>query len=184
MNMKSSNYTTLNMPMRDKIITICDRVLNHAIEERSKVFVLRMDIRFPGAMAQDGILAFNKQLKALWKKEGLTPSYITVRERSSRDGIHYHEAWFLNGQKTWKTFERFREADIVLQKVIGPEYDAKGLIDHCDDGHRNGIMILRNDPDPTNLNEVQRQLSYLAKTAQKENVKGKTFFTSRIRKKL
>ena len=93
-------------------------------------------------------------------------------------------AWFLNGQKTWKTFERFREADIVLQKVIGPEYDAKGLIDHCDDGHRNGIMIHRNDPDPTNLNEVQRQLSYLAKTAQKENVKGKTFFTSRIRKKL
>ena len=66
--MKSFNYTTLNMPMIDKIITICDRVLNHVIEERSKVFVLRMDIRFPEVMAQDGILAFNKQLKALWKQ--------------------------------------------------------------------------------------------------------------------
>ena len=35
----------------------------------------------------------------------------------------------------------------------------------------------------TDLQEVQRQMSYLAKTEQKANVKGKTFFTSRIKKK-
>jgi hypothetical protein len=45
-------------------------------------------------------------------------------------------------------------------------------------------MIHRDDPDPRNLQEFQRQASYLAKTEQKANVKGKTFFTSRIKKKI
>ena len=68
----------------------------------------------------------------------------------------------------------------MLQRVIGSEYDVKGLIDHCDNGHRNGIMVKRDDPDSTDLHEVQRQISYLSKIKQKDNVKGKKFFTSRI----
>ena len=41
-------------------------------------------------------------------------------------------------------------------------------------------MVKRDDSDPTDLYEVQQQISYLAKIKQKDNVKGKTFFTSRI----
>ena len=44
-------------------------------------------------------------------------------------------------------------------------------------------MIRRDDPDPTNLYEAQRQVSYLAKIDQKTNVKGKTYYTSKIKKK-
>jgi len=43
-------------------------------------------------------------------------------------------------------------------------------------------MINRNDPDSTNLIEAHRQVSCLAKADQKQNVNGKTIFTSRFRK--
>ena len=92
-------------------------------------------------------------------------------------------ALFLDGNKTMRTYEHFQNAETVLQNVVGEEYSVKGLIDRCDRGHRNGIMIHRNNPNQYDLNEVHRQLSYLAKEDQKEGVKGKTFFTSRIHKK-
>ena len=44
-------------------------------------------------------------------------------------------------------------------------------------------MVKRDDPDPRNMNELKRQFSYLAKIEQKDKVKGKTFFSSRIKKK-
>lgn len=44
-------------------------------------------------------------------------------------------------------------------------------------------MVKRDDPDPKNMNEFKRQCSYVAKTEQKANVKGKTYFSSRIKKK-
>ena len=74
-------------------------------------------------------------------------------------------------------------AKTVLQRIRLAENKEGGKIDSCNREHRNGIMILRDDPDSRNLREVQRQMSYLAKIEQKENVKGKTFFSSRIKKK-
>ena len=44
-------------------------------------------------------------------------------------------------------------------------------------------MIKRDDPDTRNLQAVQQQMSYIAKTKQKENVKGKTFFKSKRKNK-
>ena len=89
-------------------------------------------------------------------------------------------ALFLDGNVTRNTYQHFQNAERVLQNVIGPEYNASGLIDQCNHGHRNGIMVERNATDQTDLNEVMRQLSYLAKIDQKENVQGKTFFYSRF----
>ena len=91
-------------------------------------------------------------------------------------------ALFLDGNKPENTYQHFRNAETVLQNVIGEEYSVKGLIDRCDRGHRNGIMINRNSPNHDDIKEVQRQLSYLAKEDQKQGVKGKTFSTSRIKK--
>ena len=90
-------------------------------------------------MAQELIKPYNRKLREKWKNDGYGPVYIAAREINSEGRVHYHEAWFLNGHKTWKTYERFKESEQVLQRVIGPDYDAKGLIDHCDNGHRNGI---------------------------------------------
>ena len=86
-------------------------------------------------------------------------------------------ALFLNGQKTKHVQQHFDNAQRILNNVA-----PGGHIDYCNDGHRNGIMVKRNAPDPEDLTEAQRQVSYLAKTHQKAGVKGKTFFSSRIKK--
>ena len=100
------------------------------------------------------------------------------REISDEGKTHYHMALLLNGQKVESPHYVFKDMERILNNVAGPG----GSINHCDNGHRNGIMVKRDDPDPHNLEEVQRQMSYLAKKEQKSNVKGKTFFTSRIKK--
>ena len=113
------------------------------------------------------------------KNKGHAPAYVMVREVGKKGNIHYHMVLFLNGQKVQSTYYVFKDAERILFNVAGPG----GVIHHCDDGHRNGIIINRNDPDLRKLQEVQRQASYLAKTEQKANVKGKTYFRSRIKKK-
>ena len=89
-------------------------------------------------------------------------------------------ALFLDGNVTRSTYPHFQNAEHVLQNIIGSEYSASGLVDQCNHGHRNGIMIERNAINQFDLDEVLRQLSYLAKIDQKENVQGKTFFYSRF----
>ena len=177
-------FHSLDIPMNEKALTVFNKALNYALGKHSKLLVVREDVSFPkkmpNEMVQELIMPYNRKLREKWKNDGYDPVYIAAREINSEGRVHYHEAWFLNGHKTWKTYERFKESEQVLQRVIGPEYNAKGLIDHCDNGHRNGIMVKRDNPDPTDLYEVQQQISYLAKIKQKDNVKGKTFFTSRI----
>ena len=172
------NDRILNIPMNDKILNACNNVMNDYIGRHSKTFVMRIDIHPPEDAEQSQIIKFNKRFIEKERLAGNDPSYIVAREVSSSKKTHYHMALFLDGQKTNSTYKHFENAKTVLQNVMGPG----GTINYCDDGHRNGIMINRNDPDPTNLTEAQRQVSYLAKTDQKQNVNGKTFFTSRIRK--
>ena len=65
-------------------------------------------------------------------------------------------------------FDLPREEDETLEVVVRPE--------------RVELMVSRRFCLGEDV-EPQRQSSYLAKTDQKANVKGKTFFTSRIKKK-
>ena len=182
--MKTINQpNSLNIPMNDRILEAGKSVLTNSLQKHNKVFVQRIDIRLPLEFQQKGIIPFNKRFIEKEKNAGYDPKYIVVREMSKNKNIHYHMALFLDGNKTENTYQHFKNAETVLQKVIGPEHNINGLIDKCDRGHRNGIMLERNATDQTNLNEVQRQLSYLAKEDQKNGVKGKTFFTSRINKK-
>ena len=173
------NVNILNIPMNDKILNACNNVMNDYIGRHSKTFVMRIDIHPPEDAEQSQIIKFNKRFIEKERLAGNDPSYIVAREVSSSKKTHYHMALFLDGQKTNSTYKHFENAKTVLQNVMG----SGGTINYCDDGHRNGIMINRNNQNQDDLNEVQRQLSYLAKEDQKEGVKGKTFFTSRIHKK-
>ena len=178
-----NNINTLNIPMNDNILNAGISVRDHALQKHNKVFVQRMDVRFPLELQQKAIIKFNKRFIEKERNAGYDPDYIIVRELSKNKNIHYHMALFLDGNKTENTYQHFTNAEIVLQNVIGTENNIKGLIDRCDRGHRNGIMIHRNNTNQNDLNEVHRQISYLAKEDQKKGVKGKTFFTSRIHKK-
>lgn len=83
---------------------------------------------------------------------------------------------FLNGNKTNNPYQHFENARIVLRNYCG----SYGEINECNYNLRNGIMIDRNSTTYNNLYEVLRQISYLAKKTQKDNVPGKTFFYSKV----
>ena len=173
----SSDFYTLNMPMEQKILNATANVMNDYMRRRSKMWVQRIGVILPEGMDQKMISIFNQRFKECEKKQGFDPAYVMVREVSSQGRTHYHMALFLNGQKTMHVQQHFDNAQRILNNVA-----PGGHIDYCNDGHRNGIMVKRNAPDPEDLTEAQRQVSYLAKTHQKAGVKGKTFFSSRIKK--
>ena len=174
---------TLDIPMNEKILDAVLSVFDYALQRHNKVLVQRLDVRFPLELQQEAIRRFNKRFIEKEKNAGYDQNYIVVRELSKNKNTHYHMALFLDGNKTENTYQHFKNAETVLQKVIGPGYSINGLIDKCDRGHRNGITINRNNPNQDDLDEVHGQLSYLAKEYEKKGVKGKTFFTSRIHKK-
>lgn len=173
-------YHTLNKTMNGKILKALDNVRDDYMSRYSKIFTMRGDVHLPEGSDQKMIMKVNHRFIESQKNKGRAPAYVMVREIGEEKGnVHYHMVLFLNGQKVKSTYYVFKDWERILSNVAGPG----GIIHHCDDGHRNGIMLHRDDPDPRNLQEFQRQASYLAKTDQKANVKGKTFFTSRIKKK-
>ncbi len=172
------SYHTLNKPMNGKILKAIDAVMDDYMGRRSKMFTMRGDVHLPEGSDQKLIMKFNHRFIESQKNKGYDPAYIMVREISNEGKTHYHIALLLNGQKVESTYYVFKDMERILNNVAGPG----GSINHCNERHKNGIMIKRDDPDPHNLEEVQRQMSYLAKKEQKSNVKGKTFFTSRIKK--
>lgn len=173
------SYHTLNKPMNGKILKAIDAVMDDYMDRRSKMFTMRGDVHLPEGSDQSLIMKFNHRFIESQKNKGYDPAYIMVREISDEGKTHYHIALLLNGQKVESTYYVFKDMERILNNVAGPG----GSINHCNEGHKNGIMIKRDDPDPHSLEEVQRQMSYLAKKEQKSNVKGKTFFTSRIKRK-
>lgn len=173
------SYHTLNKTMNGKILKAIDNVFDDYTDRHSKLFGMREDVHLPEGSDQSLIMKFNHRFIESQKNKGYDPAYVMVREVSDEGKTHYHMALFLNGQKVESTYNVFKDAERILFNVAGPG----GSINHCDKGHRNGIMVKRDDPDPRDMNELKRQFSYIAKVEQKENVKGKTFFTSRIKKR-
>ena len=173
-------YHTLNKPMNGKILKAIDNVMDDYNDHHSKMFAMRLDVHLPEGTDQRKIMVFNHRFIESQKNKGYDPAYVMVREiGEERGNVHYHMALFLNGQKIESTYYVFKDAERILINVAGPG----GVIHQCNIGHRNGIMVRRDDPDSRNLQEAQRQMSYMAKTNQKENVKGKTYFRSRIKQK-
>ena len=174
---------TLNKPMNKHILFALDNLLDDYISHHSKTFVMRLDVHLPKEMQQDKILHFNHRFIEKEKNAGYDPKYAMAREVSRKGNTHYHMALFLNGNKTKSIYWHIKNAEKVLQNVVGKEMidQKKAWIERCDKTFKNGILIRRNDPDRKDRMEVERQISYLAKTEQKEGVKGKTFFTSRIK---
>ena len=186
MGNKHNNRNKLHYSMIDKILEVNDALLNQGLEDHSKLFVMRLDIRFPRGTDQRKISTFNQRFVEKEKYRKYDPKYIAVREISSQGNVHYHIGLLLNGNITDGTHVHFENAKIVLQNIIGSGHSVCGLIDKCNHGYKNGIMLSRKDinaGDTTALEEVRRQLSYLAKKDQKQDVKGKRFFTSIRRRK-
>ena len=172
----SSNRVFQDYPMDTRIQNIYYNLLILSLQRHYRVFVMRMDIHLPKEMFQGVIMDFNRRFIEKEKNAGYDPLYIMVREYSSKKHIHYHMGLFLDGNRTNHTYQHFQNARIVLGNICG----SYGCINECNDGHRNGIMIVRNTATYNDLFEVLIQFSYLAKIKTKEDVPGKTFFYSKV----
>lgn len=172
----SANSPFLGYRMDTRIQNVYYNLLIHSLQKHCRVFVMRIDVHLPQEMNQSLIMDFNHRFIEKEKNAGYDPFYIMVRELSTEKNIHYHMVLFLDGNKTNNPYTHFQNARIVLGNICG----SYGCINECNDGQRNGIMLERNMTPYSELYEVLRQISYLAKTKTKEDVPGKTFFYSKV----
>ena len=178
-----------------KILTEIERQFDYAEENKSKIFFMRYDIRFPEEYthADNGVFReFQSKFMKNLSRQGLKPQYIAVREQSREKHQHYHVALLLDGQKTQSIHNHIQTAERLWDLTLGlPEKEnGYGLIDDCTksrsgEKQENGVMLRYDDPwRGDKKDDCFRRASYLAKTSTKgNNPKGqRELFSSRIPK--
>ena len=169
----------LDEPMKQEIFERGDVLLYQKLQKHSQVFAERLDMHG----RDEDIRKVLQRLAEKERRKGLDPAYLCVREVGESGNNHYHTIFFLNGNKTRSIWPLFEDANRVMNNVLGEKSDKKsGLIDLCNHNFSNGIMIRRNTYDKEAIEALSMKVSYLAKEYQKENVKGKTFFSSKVEK--
>lgn len=171
----------VNYLIDDKIFERSDELLSHELNKHSQVLIARFDVH-PVKRDID-ISRFNQRLVEKEKRKGYDPLYITVPEVGESGNTHYHEIFFLNGNKIRHGWALFEDANRVLNNMLGEPPDKKtGLIhiSHCKSKYE--AMIRRNSIDKNIIREMSKKISYPSKVEQKDKVKGKSFFSSQIKK--
>ncbi|NDY55818.1 inovirus Gp2 family protein [Desulfovibrio sulfodismutans] len=153
------------------------QLLDFYINKHSKALVVRFDLTFPvnyaPVVTNDIISSFTQKIIQKYKRQGLNPYYIWVREQNSSDHPHYHFAILLNGHKIEKFYHVFVNAESLWASTLGT--NVSGQVHHCAGNNfykqfSNGIMIDRSKEDVhMAYNSVVTQLSYLAKAKDKRD---------------
>ena len=170
--------TTIDMPctypsgyiknINGKILDIFE----YYTQKHSKVMVVRFDIRYPTSYPEEGdnsdVSGCLAYVIKKYKRQGLDPCYIWVREQHRSIHPHYHCALFLDGQKVRSYDHVFRNVEAAWGRTLG--CSVTGCIDHCTvAGSRdyNGKMLRRDAGEEAyrdRYRDILRQLSYLAKS--------------------
>jgi len=160
------------------------------ISKHNKVLFIRFDVRFPSEQYNDiSNQTFSKFLAdfiKLYKRKGLDPVYVWVREQSREKHQHYHCILLLDGNKVQSYYHILQQAEDMWNRKCG--VIQPGLINYCNKSRSgkfqsNGIMIRRNDDNFTDLfSQCFHWASYLAKTSTKNYAPFRTreFGSSRI----
>ena len=178
-----------------KILNEIERQFDYAEENKSKIFFMRYDIRFPEGYdhTDNGVFrAFQSKFMKNLSRQGLKPQYVAVREQSREKHQHYHVALLLDGQKTQSIHNHIQTAERLWDSTLGlpARENGYGLIDDCTtnrhgEPQENGVMLRYDDPFRGNKkDDCFRRASYLAKTNTKGTApKGqRELFSSRIPK--
>lgn len=144
-----------------------DLMLNQYLQQHSKMFVVRADIRYPVSypLVMDNVHIQRCMAKTsqYFQRQHLDPKYMWVREQKSSIHPHYHCIILLNGHKT-------RSPGLVfdtLTRLWGTTIDSNeaGLIHYCEQWIDNGEvqygqMVHRATGIPENVYGI---MGYLAK---------------------
>ena len=184
-----------NLSCNTKILNEIERQFDYAEETKSKVFFMRLDVRFPEGYthADNGVFReFQSKFMKNLSRQGLKPQYVAVREQSREKHQHYHVALLLDGQKTQSIHNHIQTAERLWDSTLGlpARENGYGLIDDCTTNRTgekqvNGVMLRPDDPEmEKKKDDCFRRASYLAKNSTKGNTpKGqRELFSSRIPK--
>ena len=159
----------------DNILEGIINLLIHYSNRHGKTLVVRFDVSFPevycGDVGNSAIVSCVAKVVQKYKRDGLDPFYMWVRERRTSANPHYHCVLLLNGNKVWSYSHVFSVVERLWGSTIG--FDAGGLIDHCTKSkcgvfHENGILLIRAANNfQERFNDVVRQVTYMAKSSGK-----------------
>jgi len=177
-----------------KILQALDNHFNYANESKSKIYFLRLDVRFPAGQYEHTdntkFSRFQSTFMQNLQRKGLKPQYVAVREQSKEKHQHYHVCLWLDGNKTKNDYSHIQTAERLWEQQLGLEPgQGQGLIDGCTKSRtgelmRNGTMLRVDDPDyEDKLDHCFYRASYLAKINTKGTPQGqRELFASRIPK--
>ncbi len=172
------------------ILKAIKRIADHALSERSRVMMMRYDVRIPHACKEQANNIFSTAQADFVKhlsRHGLSPHYVAVREESS-NSPHYHVASFLDHSKTKSAFHHLRKMDEIVSrkvdKLTGKRH--QGLVHFCDqdrlgEPQPNTHVISRNNQ--ASYDAAFLRASYLAKVNTKPAKKIREVFVSKVKKK-
>lgn len=152
-------------------------ILTYYSSKHNKALFIRFDVRFPSSYSNDrSNQTFSKFIACFikfYKRNGLDPAYIWVREQSYEQHQHYHCILLLDGNKIQSYYHVLRQAEEMWGNKV--EANHSGLIEFCNktrsgDGQTNGILIRRNKESfPDIFRSCFHWASYLAKTSTKDS---------------
>ncbi|SKA70006.1 YagK/YfjJ domain-containing protein [Desulfobaculum bizertense] len=146
-------------------------------ERHGKVFIMRMDVRYPQNYFLNSkdrhMPQFIAHLTKNLSRKGLDPKYIWVREQSREKHQHYHVALILNGNLIQSPYKVFNKAEELWARALGLD-SAKGLISYCNKWRTGkkgscSYMLRRGAKD---YEEIKRDAFYRLSYLAKENTKG------------
>lgn len=137
--------------------------------KHSKAIIIRFDIHYPlfydSTSNNNDISECIAYVVKKYKRQGLDPCYIWVREQNHSNHPHYHVALFLDGQRIRRYSPVFDTVEAAWERTLG--CPVHGCIHHCtdkDDLDSNGIMLRRDDSSyDTRKQQTFNILSYLSK---------------------
>ncbi|MBI9109977.1 inovirus-type Gp2 protein [Maridesulfovibrio ferrireducens] len=163
---------------KENILDRIDGLLDHTTQKHNKVFCIRMDLRFPKYYQvpadNQHISKFISKFNRYFKRQGVDPYYLWVREQSREKHQHYHLMVLVDGNKMQFPHKLIEKAEELWNSTLN--IDGQGLVDHCTKSRSgevqvNSYRMRRNDE---NYGQVRddcfHRCSYLAKV----NTKGNT----------
>lgn len=180
---------------RNEIIATLEAMFSFYTNQHSKCLVIRFDVHYPSgypyAYSNTDISNCIAYVIKQYKRQGLDPYYMWVREQHKSSFPHYHCLLLLDGQKVMSYRHVFTIVERAWSNALGG-YPVSGCVHHCVDPSNvdaNGKMI-RRDMSPENYaircQEVFDQVSYLAKSYTKatDNDGMRNFGSSRFPKNI
>lgn len=184
------DFTIQDYKYREEILSSIYNILNYYIQKHSKAMIVRFDIRYPllytDICTNIHISSCIELVIRKYKRQGLDPYYIWVREQDTSIHPHYHCALLLDAQKIMSYAHVMDTAESVWGHVI--KYPVSGCVHNCiqpGNPDSNGKIIRRDvtvEEYSARCQDVFNQLTYLAKAQTKavDNDGMRNFGMSRI----